>query len=971
MTQKHESTNDENAGRDAFLSALYPNTPADLWLGLRCIHPGTGEVRALWTQIGNKKQCESVLQQADKLNREGYGVYFAPCLRSAKKGNAASAALLPALWIDIDGPEENREHDLERLQAFDPPPSAIVASGGGWHGYWLLDEPLSLDEEAKQKIGRVMQGLFTALGGDEGYVKSVASVMRLPGSINTKPDRDGAQVQITDWHPDRRYPLECFDWLEVQPQPKVERIGNLNVVTLNGNAPLPSRTESYLSSGATNGNRNHELFAAACQLRDAGHSQSDAERELVSRYVADGNGSENPTTREKEARATIASAFSQPPREPIQSRRQVAEAHVSQLMERYNTRQKSVERPSTAEIIEAVEACAHLNAVEWAEQREKFKVLTGDGLKISDIDKLYKEKRRELEREQRASVVDTEEYIEHEGHMIYRKHTHRGTMQKIIASWQARILERVNRLDDDGKRERVARVEVEGHGHQETLDVPSELFGDPNALQRFFAANAGETFTVRAGMSKHLTPAILALSGSYPVRETYRFMGWTQLEGRWVYLTPTDCITAKGKLSDPPEVELSSRLRDYGVHACTWTDARDAFDAMSAVFPSDIAPTCIAFAMLPVLQRFFPPSAMRPALHLAGTYGSGKSELAALMSSLYGRFDRDSPPAQWGDTINSVEALGHPLADALYWVDDYKHIYADERTYTRFLQSYSRGMGRGRLNREAKLREERPCRGLILSTGETTIEGEASVLSRMFVIDVPPWEHRDPNGEKLLAADALRHHLPGFTAHFVSWVAKQLEAGTLQETITSRYLSNVEGYRTKLRSKVKGSRASTGRLVGNWAVLVTVYQLLSRFVDEIDGDYMLPHWQDSIVETVQIVREERASEVFLNVLGQLLASGEAILAEDRQNPVEPPPGTTIVGYRDEQFIHLLPEVAYRAVNKVHALKFPVGAIGSVLKEEGWLLTHDGGRNLTVRVRVRGNRVRVWRLRAEALDGDDV
>jgi len=54
-----------------------------------------------------------------------------------------------------------------------------------------------------------------------------------------------------------------------------------------------------------------------------------------------------------------------------------------------------------------------------------------------------------------------------------------------------------------------------------------------------------------------------------------------------------------------------------------------------------------------VPQRFFPPSAMRPALHLAGTYGSGKSELAALMSSFYGRFDRDSPPAQWGEAARS------------------------------------------------------------------------------------------------------------------------------------------------------------------------------------------------------------------------------------------------------------------------------------------------------------------------------
>jgi hypothetical protein len=97
-----------------------------------------------------------VLKQADRFNGEGYGVYFAPCLRSQKKGNAASAALLPVLWIDIDGPEEHRQRDLERLQAFDPLPSIIVSSGGGWHGYWLLDESLQLDEENKQKIGRVM-----------------------------------------------------------------------------------------------------------------------------------------------------------------------------------------------------------------------------------------------------------------------------------------------------------------------------------------------------------------------------------------------------------------------------------------------------------------------------------------------------------------------------------------------------------------------------------------------------------------------------------------------------------------------------------------------------------------------------------------------------------------------------------------------------------------------------------------------
>src|SRR5690606_31817053 len=124
--------------------------------------------------------------------------------------------------------------------------------------------------------------------------------------------------------------------------------------------------------------------------------------------------------------------------------------------------------------------------------------------------------------------------------------------------------------------------------------------------------------------------------------------------------------------------------------------------------------------------------------------------------SFYGKFTRDTPPSQWGDTINTVEALGYALADALYWVDDYKASYADEKTFTRFLQSYSRGMGRGRLTREAKLRQERACRGLLLSTGETTIEGEASILSRMLVLEVPPWEQRDPDGDALAQAEQLR-----------------------------------------------------------------------------------------------------------------------------------------------------------------------------------------------------------------------
>lgn len=963
MTQKTTSHNERNVTRDDFLGALYANMPDKLWLELRCIHPETGEVRSFWAQQANHKQRESILKQADKLNGEGYGVYFAPCLRKGKQGKAEAAALVPALWVDVDCDSDahQRDQNLTRLRDFDPAPSFILDSGGGWHGYWLLSEPFQLQGAAdREKIAGILRGLFAALGGDPEYVKTVAGIMRLPDSVNTKPERDGVMVTVVECHPERRYPLGTFAWLESQPtQPHFD---GLKVVTLNGNGqhPLPPRTESYLASGAADGSRNTELFAAACQLRDAGYSQSDTERELVPRHLASGST-------EREALATIKSAYNRPARDPIPQPRQIARQRVEQLINRFGQPETERERPTMEQISAAVTACAHLNAVEWAAERQRLKAVCGDGLKIADLDRLYREAKRELDRTTFAAAPVTEQYLITDGCMVFEKQTERGTSRQTVAGWVGQVLERTSRMDDDGQVEHLTILELTCGEEILTLCVPSELFGDPNALQRFIAGHAGENFTVRAGMIRHLAPAILALSGTYPRRKTYRFMGWTEINGKWVYVSPEMSVSAEGQLSEPPEVELETRLRDYRLCGTNWQDSLESFKAAVATLPGHLVPSLIAFAMLPIVQRFFPAAATRPAVHLVGTSGSGKSEIASLLTSFYGQFTRDTPPGQWGDTINTVEALGYALADALYWVDDYKTIYADERTFTRFLQSYSRGMGRGRLTREAKLRHERPCRGLLLSTGETTLEGEASILSRMLVLEIPPWEKRDPGGAALARLEAVRDYLPGFTARFIQWIAVQADEGTLTKELASRFESNVNGYRDNLTSKL-GRQANTGRMVQNWAVLVTAYQMLWRFMAELDCDDALPSWQDSIMETVKAVQQERAGQVFIDTLGQLLASSELMLARDMQQPEEPRPGTTIVGYLDDRYVYLLPDVAHRAVLRVQSLKFNTPAIGAQLKEDGWLI--PGTSSLTVQRRIRGIPTRLWQLKADFLGCDD-
>ncbi len=954
-----------SVSRAEFLAALFEKADPALWLEIRCIHPVTDAVRVRWTPLGDRRRLATNLRQADAFNREGYDELFAPCLRGERKGTAEAAVLVPALWVDVDCDDDpaQRAAALDTLHSFDPKPSIILDSGGGWHVYWLLDEPYPLpDDAAREHIANILQGLFDAVGGDVEYTKSVASLMRLPNTVNAKLERGGVVARVVEFHPERRSPLAAFEWLAVTSKPTKSL--PLRLSSGKGHAPLPQVTLDYLARGASNGSRNRALFDAACQFRDAGYSQAEAEVELIARHIADGVGNENPAGREREARATITSAYHQSPRDPIPSG---AREQVEHLLSQYSRRDQP-ERPSPEQIAAVISACAQLEPVEWAAQRTRLKALCGDGVKTTDLDRQYRQARKALERERFQAQPENESYLEVEGRMVHRRETYYGPSDKTVADWTACVTERISQVNDDGQVEHVTSLLLTQGEQTFSLQVPSEVFGDDAALRRFIARRAGEAFTVRAGMGKHLAPAILKLSGGYRTRTHYRFMGWTQIDGRWTYVSPGICVNANGQVEEPLEVELDARLRDYGLQGAEWPDSLLAFATILPVFPQTLAPTCIAFALLPLLQRFFPAAAPRPAIHLAGTYGSGKSELAALMSSFYGSFSRDTPPSQWGDTINTVEAMGYPLADALYWVDDYKNIYADERTFTRFLQSYSRSMGRGRLTREAKLRQERPCRGLVLSTGETVLEGEASVLSRMLVLDVPPWEHRDPGGQKLAQADVLRQHLSGFTVEFAAWIARQIEDHDLVADIARRFASNVEGYRQKLAA-LGGPQANTGRIVQNWAVLVTVYQLLRQFLEAKEAEDVLPGWQDVILETAQAVRQERASEVFLNNLAQLLASGEVVLATNPKQPEESRPGVTLIGYRDARYLYLLPEVAYREVNRVQPLRFSVAAIGSQLREEGILMPGSSSNHLTVQMRVKDTRVRVWRLKAEILTGD--
>jgi hypothetical protein len=191
-----QSTTDHQDHALRFFTTLYPRE--DLHGGQIGICQRSN-MSAAWYDV-LASEVERAAEYAVKL---GTDVYFHCVLHDANKagqrGNNASATKYVALWADIDLAEAGKakhyppgELALKKLAAMEFPPSMIVNSGNGLHGYWLLDEPVAV-EDYPDLPGRFQAYLTTHLvDPDTGEAYELdptgddARVLRVPGTINPK-----------------------------------------------------------------------------------------------------------------------------------------------------------------------------------------------------------------------------------------------------------------------------------------------------------------------------------------------------------------------------------------------------------------------------------------------------------------------------------------------------------------------------------------------------------------------------------------------------------------------------------------------------------------------------------------------------------------------------------------------------------------------------------------------------------------
>jgi hypothetical protein len=164
----------------------------------------------------------------------GAAIYFgANTTLPGRKRNKDNVAEIVTLHADLDFKTIAASPDIidQVLRALPLPPSTIVDSGNGFHGYWRFRE--ALPPELRERVEAALKRLAWALAGDPA-VCEIARIMRLPGSHNTK---DGAwKPVLVRWNSGREYSFEELeDWLSGLESPLLARLAPPPKAGKNGN----------------------------------------------------------------------------------------------------------------------------------------------------------------------------------------------------------------------------------------------------------------------------------------------------------------------------------------------------------------------------------------------------------------------------------------------------------------------------------------------------------------------------------------------------------------------------------------------------------------------------------------------------------------------------------------------------------------------------------------------------------------
>ena len=225
-----------------FIARVVPwpgaNTPGVVNVHWRMLHPQSKNLIWSGRPTGTPDDFVGVVDWAVQRPASFQDIYFCLSLQAhmgrSKNGkptvarSQADAMALRSIWLDIDIKDPPKGYtDLgEALKALDvfikayklPFPTAIVASGGGMHVYWVSDRNLTPDEWRPYAEGLREAAVQHGLRCDGGVTIDSARILRVPGTFNYKIPGQPRPVAIKHLEPtDINFPSALAHLLTMAP----------------------------------------------------------------------------------------------------------------------------------------------------------------------------------------------------------------------------------------------------------------------------------------------------------------------------------------------------------------------------------------------------------------------------------------------------------------------------------------------------------------------------------------------------------------------------------------------------------------------------------------------------------------------------------------------------------------------------------------------------------------------------------
>ena len=609
------------------------------------------------------------------------------------------------------------------------------------------------------------------------------------------------------------------------------------------------------------------------------------------------------------------------------------------------------------------------------QQAIKAYIINSKVIKTRELTKLFKEAGKSRHDELKKAAAQRDD-VAIEGGIFYKKMLPFGysvlrkgndgeTESQILCdNFDIVIQEDRSILIEDDENQRLYKGLVKCAEFERSFEIETDRWDDNTEMSKFFSRVLGTRFNILKQNVGNLKHAIVAFSKKNKPEDTtyHTVQGWFKRS----YVMPTVLVDKDG-VRENTEYLLDLSGREMASQLDFVVLPEDKLKEVLFHIKSDLLQAWDHKVVYYVMAHVFLPPILKvlkieykPTLWIEGKTGAGKTALNDLVSYFYG--DMKNNPS-WATTWRSLEGYAHDYKDCLMVIDDYKDLNQSQVLGAKMLLQYAYdNNARGALTRTGDQRKARTVRGLILTSGEDYPTREASIISRMIIVEAIE-KDQSLTIDKYDRCKEMRPWYRGVTPHFIHWILNQ-DLGKMNIKLNE--------IKSNIQNAITG-RTNADRIAQNLAYNFLAWSNFIGFlqdreiVDPVEAKSMIDeHWKDILDMRLVMAnrcQDEQSGYGFVAVLQELLESGKAsiknLMGYDRDH-------STIIGWVEDSN----PNIGYFYTNttmelvlsqtKSEPIKGSARAIGGQLHKMGLMIDKDGDR-YQKSIKKGGSKQRVWVL----------